>query len=70
LNKVKASFNAHSQKMRTNTQLRALRFTATVSFAIFKIDDIGVQTEKKKVIYACHSSIIFAAGHTFHHSIQ
>jgi hypothetical protein len=70
LNNTNASLNAQRPKRRTNTQLKALRFTATVSFAIFNTYDIGVHTEKKNAIYECHNPSILDAGQTFHQSIQ
>jgi hypothetical protein len=69
LKRGKASLNHHSQKISTNTQLSALRFTAIVSFAIFNAAEIGLHREKKYVIYECHSPIILAAGQLFHHKI-
>jgi hypothetical protein len=50
LNRINASLNAHNPKRRTNTQLKALRLTATVSFAILRTEDIGVHIEKKNAI--------------------
>jgi hypothetical protein len=70
LKRGSASLNAHKPKRRTKTQLKALRFTATVSFAIFNTDDIGVHKEKKYAIYECHKPNILDAGQTFHHKIQ
>ena len=50
LKRINASLNAQSPKRSTSTQLNALRFTATVSFAILKTEDIGVHIEKKNAI--------------------
>jgi hypothetical protein len=47
LKRGNASLNAQSQNRRTNTQLKALRFTATVSLAIFNTEEIVVHIEKK-----------------------
>jgi hypothetical protein len=47
LNNTNASLNAQRPKRRTNTQLKALRFTATVSFAIFNtIPILAIDTNK------------------------
>jgi hypothetical protein len=70
LKRINDSLNAQSQKRSTNIQLNALRFTATVSFAILKIEDIGVQIEKKYAIYACQIPIIDDAGQILPQSIQ
>ena len=50
LKSTNASLNAHSPKRRTSTQLNALRFTATVSLAIFNTEEIAVHIEKKYAI--------------------
>jgi hypothetical protein len=50
LNKGKDSFKAHSPKSNTNTQLKAFKFTAIVSLAIFNTDAIGAPIEKKNAM--------------------
>ncbi len=70
LKRTNASLNAQSPKRSTNTQLNALRFTATVSLAIFNTEEIAVHTEKKYAIYVCQSPNIPDAGQIFHHRIQ
>ena len=50
LNKGKDSFKAHSPKSNTNTQLKAFKFTAIVSLAIFNTEEIAVHIEKKYAI--------------------
>jgi len=48
-----ASLITPSPKMSTNTPLKAFRFIATVSFAIFKIFVTGAQSQKKNAIKPC-----------------
>lgn len=63
------SLIAPSPKISTSIPLKALTFTATVSFAIEKRCSIGPRREKKKLINPCRKYGIVAHGPLFPRSI-